>query len=265
MFQSSAYAAKLVLFIFFSLLFSLTAARADAEADIPLEEQRGWLQQTMETCTAKKNANMSAPQCSCFLREAQERGYSRADIGHYAAGRKEWEFISDRSVKMDMAGLQIECLGEATTAFYDGAVADYKAKLAAHEEARNAPATGGSGGADGSAAPLEPLPRPAVYTAGSLRMGEEQCPQTYARDAKFCACLAEESPPWLPQAQFEVLFGRFYQGYDMVSNAQARKFEEIREICLSRYKGKIWTVQEASDHLDERVRSQIRTHEPLPY
>lgn len=262
MFQSSAYATKLVLFVFFSLLFSLTAARADAEADIPLEEQRGWLQQTMETCTARENANMSAPQCSCFLREAQERGYSRADIGHYAAGRKQWEFISDHDVKMDMAGLQIDCLGEATTAFYDGAVADYKAKLAAHEEARNAPAAGGSGGSD---VPLEPLPQPAVYTAGSLKMGEDQCPHIYSRDAEFCACLAEESQPWLPQAQFEVLFGRFYQGYDMVSNAQARKFDEILEICLSRYDGKLWTDHESDVLLEQQTRSKIRIDNPLPY
>lgn len=258
----SASAAKLVLFAAFSLIVSLTAVRAEGEPEIPLEEQAGWVQQTMETCTKKENAGMSAPQCSCFLRETQERGISRADIGHYAAGRKEWEFISDSSAKMEMAGLQIDCLGEASTAFYDGVIADYKAKLAAHEEARSAPASGGSGGSD---APLEPLPQPAVYTAGSLKMGEEQCPHIHGRDAEFCACLAEESQPYLPQAQFEVLAGRFYQGYDMVSKAQARKFEEIRETCLSRYDGKIWTVQEADDLLTEQVRSEVRTHEPLPY
>lgn len=233
-------------------------AAADETPEL-LSAEVNRLEQMMKDCTDKRKAGMSIEQCSCFFEEAVDRDISNVDIGYYVAGRSEWGNISDNRAKMDMAGLQIECLGAASTAFYDRTVADYKKRLEVHERERNA-AGGGSGG---GSTPIEPLDPPVVYKASAVESYLSQCPVIYWREPSYCTCIIDESQRYFHQPEFEVMFNRHGLALGELKTGLWEHFEGIRGQCEADYTGKKITTEERREAMKALNADGIRKYEPI--
>ncbi|CDO58709.1 hypothetical protein BN1012_Phect495 [Candidatus Phaeomarinobacter ectocarpi] len=242
-------------------IFLAGTAGATAQEETPelLSADVNRLEQMMKDCTDKRKAGMSIEQCSCFFEEAVDHDISNVDIGYYVGGRSEWSNISDNSTKMDMAGLQIECLGSATTAFYDRTVADYKARLEVHEREREA-ARGGSGG---GSTQIEPLDPPVVYKASAIQGYLSQCPIIYWREPSYCTCIIDESQRYFHQPEFEVMFNRHGLALGELKTGLWEHFEGIRGQCEADYTGKKITTTERAAAIDAYTDGYVRKYEPI--
>ncbi len=238
-----------------------TAAHAQEEDfDVPLSAQVDRLEGMMKDCTDDDKGGMTQVQCSCLFREAWDKDISNVDVGYYVGGRDQWSNISSNDVKMDLAGLQIDCLGESTTAFYDQTVADYKKRLKEHEEARSRASSGA--GSTAGASELEPLDPPAQYSAHTRQDSLETCPIIYWREASYCACVVEKSERYLPLHVFQPLFTRLGPAYSSLDPRQIAKFNEIRNACEAAYTGHVITTDERDEALENYVKPKVRTYEP---
>jgi len=240
-------------------LVGTTGAMAEEETTELLSADVNRLELMMKDCTDKRKAGMSIEQCSCFFEEAVDREISNVDIGYYVAGRSEWGNISDNSTKMEMAGLQIECLGSATTAFYDRTVADYKARLEVHEREREA-ARNGSGNGSTPIAPLDP---PAVYKASAIQSYLSQCPIIYWREPSYCTCIIDESQRYFHRAEFEVMFNRHGLALGELRPGLWNHFEGLLGRCEADYTGKKITTTERSAAIDAYNEGKVRVYEPI--
>lgn len=240
-------------------LAGTVGAMAEEETTELLSADVNRLEMMMEDCQDKRKAGMTDVQCSCFFKEAVDREISNVDIGYYLGGRSQWENISDNSTKMEMAGLQIECLGSASTAFYDKLIVTHRQRLEVHERERE---TAGGGSSNGGKS-IKPLDPPAVYQAKAVEGYLSQCPIIHWREASYCTCVIEKSQRYFRQHEFEVMFNRAGTSMSSIRDGLYEPYEAMRAECEASYTGKKITTADRNAAIDAYNEGKVRVYEPI--